>query len=65
MPSSIICSGLIVDTALDIYIPSETAQHDSKYRVEPYNRIATEGKRTGSEPCSEFQYAHNELSHDG
>lgn len=29
------------------------------------NRIATGGKRTGSEPCSEFQSAHNELSHGG
>lgn len=29
MPSSIICSGLIVDIALDIYIPSGIVQHDS------------------------------------
>lgn len=30
MPSSIICSGLIVDTALGVYIPSGIAQHDSR-----------------------------------
>jgi len=65
MPSSIICSGLIVDTALDIYITSGIAQHDSECHVELDNRIATEGKRTGSEPCSEFQSTHNELSHEG
>lgn len=65
MPSSIICSGLIVDTALDIYIPSGIAQHDSECHAELDNRVATEGKRTGSEPCSEFQSAHNELSREG
>lgn len=65
MPSSVICSGLIVDTALDIYIPSGIAQHDSKCCVDLDYSIAAEGKRTGSEPCSEFQSAHNELSHRG
>lgn len=49
---------------MDIYIPSAIAQHDSECRVELDNRIATEGKRTGSELCSEFQSAHNELSHE-
>ena len=65
MPSSIICSGLIVDTALDIYIPSGIAQHDSECRGEIDHRIATEGKRTGSGLCSEFQSACNELSCEG
>lgn len=65
MPTIMVCSGLIVDTALDIYIPSGIAQHDSECRVELDNRIATKGKRTRSEPCSEFQSAHNELSHEG
>lgn len=58
MPVIVVCSGLIVDTALDIYIPSGIAQHDSECRVELDNRIATKGKRTRSEPCSEFQSAH-------
>lgn len=65
MPSSIICSGLIVDTALDIYISSGIAQHDSECHVELHNTIAMEGNRTGSEPSSEFQSAHNELVHEG
>lgn len=45
MPSSIIYSGLLVGTALDIYIPSGIAQHDSECHVELDNRIATEGKK--------------------
>lgn len=56
LASSIICSGLIVDTALDIYILSGIAQRDFECHVETDNGIATEGKRTASGLRYEFQF---------